>query len=548
MKLGWKLWLFGVIVAFSIVAILGIQAQTKLLVFVLLLGILFTLSFSTSAKKSLGIIFLILVFTVLVVFVSLPHGVKITTVQQNSSAFNDGFKVGETIVSINGNTTDTLEAYTSTLANAFTTGKDETITIVTDTGSHTFVSNGTLGLTVEQSSPTSIRTGLDLQGGARALVQPNATITDKQLDDLIEISNNRFNVYGLSDVQIKGVHDLEGNRFMLVEVAGATPADLENLISQQGNFTASVGNMTVFTGGSADIADVCRNNAACAGISSCAPLQDGSYQCSFSFTIYLTEKAAQRHSTITQNVPLDETGRYLAQKLLLYVDGKEVDSLLISSDLKGRVAQQISIQGSGTGATQPDAYTAAQASMKRLQTVLITGSLPYQLNIVKLDTISPTLGNSFTYLLLLAGIGAILVVSIIVFIRYRNVKAAIALLCTSFSEIIIILGVASVIRWNLDLPSIAGILATIGTGVDSQIVILDEAERGTTGGIKERIKRALFIIFSSYATALASLLPLIWAGAGLFQGFAITTIIGITAGVFVSRPAFAEIISRIETH
>ena len=101
------------------------------------------------------------------------------------------------------------------------------------------------------------------------------------------------------------------------------------------------------------------------------------------------------------------------------------------------------------------------------------------------------------------------------------------------------------IKWNLDLPSIAGILATIGTGVDSQIVILDEARKNVSLSLKERIKRALFIIIAAYATALASLVPLGWAGAGLFKGFAITTIIGITAGVFISRPAFAEIIRKM---
>jgi preprotein translocase subunit SecD len=38
---------------------------------------------------------------------------------------------------------------------------------------------------------------------------------------------------------------------------------------------------------------------------------------------------------------------------------------------------------------------------------------------------------------------------------------------------------------------------------------------------------------------------LYWAGAGLFKGFAVTTIIGITAGVFVSRPAFAEMVGKM---
>ena len=60
------------------------------------------------------------------------------------------------------------------------------------------------------------------------------------------------------------------------------------------------------------------------------------------------------------------------------------------------------------------------------------------------------------------------------------------------------------------------------------------------------MKRALFVIITAYATNLVSLLPLYWAGAGLFRGFAFTTIIGITAGAFISRPAFAEMIRKTE--
>ena len=214
--------------------------------------------------------------------------------------------------------------------------------------------------------------------------------------------------------------------------------------------------------------------------------------------------------------------------------------------LKGFVTTQISISGSGSGINQNQAYESAINEMNRLQTVLITGSLPYKLEIVKLDTLSPLLGEQFIYLLLLAGSASIFGVSVIIFVRYRKIKESLAVLLTSFSEIIIILGIAAMIGWNLDLPSIAGILATIGTGVDQQIVILDEARRIKQSSLRERMKRAIFIVMSAYATALVSLLPLYWAGAGLFKGFAITTILGITAGVLITRPAFTEMIRRIE--
>lgn len=490
---------------------------------------------------------IVLLLSLLAIKPSFQSGVIIKSVDKNSTAFNEGLRTGEIITEVNGQKIEKKEDYANIIDSFFVdVNESKRLDIKTKKNEYTLFIDKAPRITIDSIPSTKIKTGLDLRGGARALVQPDVPITDTQLDDLIQISSNRFNVFGLSDVQIKGVSDLSGNKFMLIEVAGATPTDLQELIAQQGKFEAKIANQTVFEGGKEDIADVCRNDATCAGITSCDSAQGGGYFCSFRFTLYLTEDAAKKHAEITKNITVDESAKYLSEKLYLYVDEIEVDSLLISVDLKGQVATQISIQGSGSGKDQEEALREAKESMKKLQTVLITGSLPYKMNIVKLDTISPNLGERFSYLLLLAGAAALLAVSLIIFIRYRKIKASLALLFTSFSELIIILGVASFISWNLDLPSIAGILATIGTGVDSQIVILDEARRGASTSMKEKIKRALFIIFASYATVLAALLPLYWAGAGLFKGFAVTTIIGVTAGVFIARPAFAEMIRKIE--
>ena len=100
------------------------------------------------------------------------------------------------------------------------------------------------------------------------------------------------------------------------------------------------------------------------------------------------------------------------------------------------------------------------------------------------------------------------------------------------------------ISWNLDLPSIAGILATIGTGIDDLIVLIDESKGNLFISLKQRLKRAFAIIMGAYFTSLVSLLPLLWAGAGLLKGFAITTIIGISVGVLITRPAFADMIKK----
>jgi len=120
------------------------------------------------------------------------------------------------------------------------------------------------------------------------------------------------------------------------------------------------------------------------------------------------------------------------------------------------------------------------------------------------------------------------------------------IIVTMLAEIVLILGMAAFIGWNLDLAAIAGILVAVGTGVDDQIVILDEVshrekERERRMNWKDRMKRAFFIIMAAYFTTVVAMVPLLWAGAGLVKGFALTTILGVTLGVFVTRPAFAAV-------
>ena len=119
---------------------------------------------------------------------------------------------------------------------------------------------------------------------------------------------------------------------------------------------------------------------------------------------------------------------------------------------------------------------------------------------------------------------------------------------TLISEITILLGVAAFIGWNIDLAAIAGILVAISTGVNDQIVITDETMKGASANLynwKEKIKRAFLIIMLAYATIVVAMIPLIFAGAGLLKGFAITTIIGVTIGVFITRPAYSTFIEAV---
>lgn len=548
MKLTGRIWILATALAFSLISIIHAEAYTKLLIFVLVLGVFYSPRFT---KSKAGKLIIVLIFIATIAFLinsSIEEGAQISSINPESESYVQGLRQGEIITQLNGDLISSPQDFLEKINSILPSDQEIRIDVKTNRGDYVIFTKDPLNLTVTEIPKTQLQTGLDISGGARALVQPDAEITDAELNDLIAVSRNRFNVFGLSDVKIRGVTDFSGNKFMLIEVAGATPQDLEDLVSQQGKFEAKIGEEVAFVGGDKDITNVCRNDATCASITGCFAQGAASHTCSFSFTIYLSEEAAQRHADITAAIPLaaESGGRYLEENLTLILDDNPVDELLISAGLKGQKTTQISIQGSGQGATQEEAYQDAQSSMNHLQTILITGSLPYKLTIEKLDTISPLLGNQFINLILLAGVSAILVVGIVVFIRYKTFKLPLALLLTAFSELLIILGIAAFIKWNLDLPSIAGILATIGTGVDQQIVILDEARSGQGANISRKIKRALFVVMAAYATSLVALLPLYWAGAGLFKGFALTSIIGITAGVFITRPAFADMVKALE--
>jgi preprotein translocase subunit SecD len=493
---------------------------------------------------------ILIIFSLVSIFITpnfLQNGVLITNVDQNSSAFEQGLRQGQVITAIDGKTIANVNDFSKIIKDKVYTGEKIKTTITTTDTEYIIYSNQSLVLTVSDLPMTNLKFGLDLSGGARALVKAqDHKLTSSEVNDLVNVVSNRFNVYGISDISVKAVSDLSGNNFMLIEVAGATPADLENLISQQGKFEAKIANETIFSGGEKDITSVARSGQE-SGIYSCAQVSQG-YACEFRFVVYLSQAAAEKHANITNALDVNSTstGNYLSKKLDLYLDDKLVDSLLISESLKGKVTTQIQVSGSGTGATKSDAYDNAVSQMNKLQTVLITGSLPFKLQIEKLDTISPTLGQNFSKYIFYAAIFALLVIAIIIFARYRG-KSAIAPLIVCTSEILITLGIAALIKWDLDLPSIAGILAAIGTGVDDQIVILDEAkQKGESLNIKQRMKRAFVIILGAYFTALVSLLPLLWAGAGLLKGFAVTTIIGISIGVFITRPAFADLVKIIE--
>ncbi len=492
------------------------------------------------------------------------EGATIRAVTPNSSASQAGISnpspkltplAKERILSVDGKTVSSEQdfyMYTASLA------VNRTVRLVTTKGTYTLLTKGEMrdntsvvdvGLKVYDTPTTNLRKGLDLEGGTRVLLKPVGEISAEDLDSTIESLKERLNVYGLSDIVVRPASDLQGDTFILIEMAGVTEEEVKELLARQGKFEAKVGENTVFFGGKEDITYVCRS-AQCSGIDpqrGCTRAADG-VVCGFFFSITLSPEAAERHARLTENLPIvtDDTGSYLNESLILYLDDKEVDKLRIGADLKGRATTQIQISGSGVGRIEQEAVTNTLQSMKKLQTVLITGSLPVKLEVVKLDTISPTLGQEFLNNVLLAGFLAFVAVGIMIGVRYKKVKIIVPMVAILLSEMILLLGFAAFVGWNLDMAAIAGVIIVAGTGVDHLIVITDETLKGqVVTDWKRRIKNAMFIIMGAFFITFSGMLPLLWAGAGLLKGFALTTIAGITLGVFVARPAYAAIIEKM---
>lgn len=201
-----------------------------------------------------------------------------------------------------------------------------------------------------------------------------------------------------------------------------------------------------------------------------------------------------------------------------------------------------------------DSYASSKERLDELLLILESGSLPIAIDSISTESISPFLGKSFLKTSLWIGIFAILTVAIVLFIRYKRFSLAGPIILTSASEILILLGILSLMNFRLDLAAVAGILATIGTGVDDNIIIIDELLRGKkkdeaehNESLLKKVKKAFFIMFAAAATAAATMFPIIFfsLGLGKLVGFAVTILIGTAIGIFIVRPVYAQIARHI---
>jgi len=222
--------------------------------------------------------------------------------------------------------------------------------------------------------------------------------------------------------------------------------------------------------------------------------------------------------------------------------------------VKQRTITQYSITGTTGGNTTEEARKNAVGEIKELKSILSGGKLPVATVIGSYYDIAPSLGTEFLRYSVIGLILAVIAVSLVIVARYKRVKLVIPIVATNIAEVVILAAVIGTFG-TIELSAMAGIITLIGMGVDDQIIMVEELlgkrspeemeERGSKRGTSERIKRAFYVIFIVAGVATASMLPLLLSGIVEVTGFALSTILGVFIGVFVTRPAFGVVAGEL---
>jgi preprotein translocase subunit SecD len=252
----------------------------------------------------------------------------------------------------------------------------------------------------------------------------------------------------------------------------------------------------------------------------------GQYQVDF----VLSQAAASRFGPFTR--------ANINRRMAIVLDRKVQTAPTINGEINDRGM----IEGSFTEETAKD-----------LALVLRAGALPASIKYLEERTVGPSLGADSIKAGVRASVASLLVVMFFLVIYYRlsGVNAVVAL----FLNLLILIAFMAIVGAVLTLPGIAGVVLTIGMGVDSNVLVFERIREELRNGkspaaaVDLGFSNALRTIIDTHVTTLVSAAFLLLFGTGPVQGFAITLIIGLLANIFtsifVSRTIFDWHLSRM---
>jgi preprotein translocase subunit SecD len=220
--------------------------------------------------------------------------------------------------------------------------------------------------------------------------------------------------------------------------------------------------------------------------------------------------------------------------------------------LDNKVLEVAGIQGAIRDSGEITGGGFTQESAAALAKKLSSGSIPATISTVETRTVGPSLGASSIHHGVVAAIAGMLAVILFMLVYYKGagVNADLALIL----NLVILLGFMGFTGATLTLPGIAGVILTIGMGVDSNVLIFErireERRLGKTAvaSIQDGFAHAWITIVDTHITTIVSASILFFFGTGPVKGFAVTLVFGLLANlftaVFVSRTIFDWLLSR----
>ena len=219
----------------------------------------------------------------------------------------------------------------------------------------------------------------------------------------------------------------------------------------------------------------------------------------------------------------EATGRNIGRRLAIVLDERVTSAPVVE--------QPVGAEGQIRGR-----FTAAEAD--ELAKVLRAGALPAKMRYLQELTVGASLGRDSIRAGIIASAAAMLLVTAFMLVYYRlsGLNAVLALA----ANLLILLAAMAHLDATLTLPGIAGIILTMGVGVDTNVLVFErireELRHGKTvrAAVKNGFDRVWITILDTHATVLIAAGFLFQFGTGPIKGFAVTLVMGLVANVFAS--------------
>lgn len=218
------------------------------------------------------------------------------------------------------------------------------------------------------------------------------------------------------------------------------------------------------------------------------------------------------------------TAANIGQPFAIVLDNEVISAPVIRSAIPG---------GSGQISGSMDFDEA-----NRLAVLLRAGALPAELDFLEERTIGPELGQDsidagrLSSVIAMAAVVAYMIASYGLFGAFASVSVIV--------NVILILSVMSIMGATLTLPGIAGIVLTVGTAVDANVIIYERIREELRSGkrvakaISDGFEEAMSAIIDANVTSFIAAMVMFFLGSGPVKGFAVTLTIGLVSSVFTA--------------